>query len=303
MAWRKRFKDKPLVMGILNVTPDSFYDGGAFFSRDRAIDRALAMIDEGADIIDVGGESTRPFSEPTPLAEEQARLLPVIEAVRKHSDIPLSVDTYKAAVARAAVAAGADIINDISSLSFDPDMAEVVAESGVPVVLMHIKGTPRDMQTDPTYKDVVGEIKEFLVERIAFAKACGIDEENIVIDPGIGFGKRLQDNLAIIRELGRFKELGKPLLIGTSMKSFIGRIVGTALLPDRAEATLASVAMSVWNGADIVRVHDVAGTRRVVAFMEALMAPIIGASVAPSTSKAHGATPSKNGLTRSGPAP
>ncbi len=272
MVWRKRFKDKPLVMGILNVTPDSFYDHGAFFSPDRAIDHALRMIDEGADIIDVGGESTRPFSEPTPLAEEQSRVIPVIEAVRKHSDVPLSVDTYKAAVAKAAIAAGADIINDISSLSFDPDMADVVAASGVPVVLMHMKGTPRDMQTDPTYKDVVGEIREFFVERIAFARSAGIDEENIVIDPGIGFGKRLQDNLAIIRDLRRLKELGQPLLMGTSMKSFIGRITGTSTLEDRAEGTLASVAMSVWNGADIVRVHDVARTRRVVAFMEALMA-------------------------------
>ena len=272
MAWRKRFKDKPLVMGILNVTPDSFYDNGAFFSRDRALDHALRMIDEGADIIDVGGESTRPFSEPTPRAEELARILPVIEAVRKHSDVPLSVDTYKAVVARAAIAAGADIINDISSLSFDPDMADVVAGSGVPVVLMHIKGTPRDMQKDPTYKDVVGEIREFFVERIAFAKSAGIDEENIVIDPGIGFGKQLQHNLTIIKELGRLKELGQPLLIGTSMKSFIGRIMGTTALEDRAEGTLASVAMSVWNGADIVRVHDVATTRRVITFMEALMA-------------------------------
>jgi len=259
-------------MGILNVTPDSFYDHGAFFSRDRALDHALRMIDEGADIIDVGGESTRPFSEPTPRAEELARILPVIEAVRKHSDVPLSVDTYKAVVARASIAAGADIINDISSLSFDPDMADVVAVSGVPVVLMHIKGTPRDMQKDPTYKDVVGEIREFFVERIAFAKSAGIDEENIVIDPGIGFGKQLQHNLTIIKELGRLKELGQPLLIGTSMKSFIGRIMGTTALEDRAEGTLASVAMSVWNGADIVRVHDVARTRRVITFMEALMA-------------------------------
>ena len=188
MTWRKRFKDKPLVMGILNVTPDSFYDGGLFFDRKRAIDHALQMIDEGADVIDIGAESTRPFSEPTPLAEELGRLVPVIEAVRKHSDIPISVDTYKAAAAKAALEAGADIINDISSLSFDPDMAHVAAESGAPVVLMHMKGTPRDMQKDPVYQDVVGEIKEFLAERIAFAKSAGIDEEDIVVDPGIGFG-------------------------------------------------------------------------------------------------------------------
>lgn len=272
MAWRKRFKDKPLVMGILNVTPDSFYDHGAFFSRDRALDHALRMIDEGADIIDIGGESTRPFSEPTPLAEELARILPVIEAVRKHSDIPLSVDTYKAEVARAALLAGADIVNDISAMSFDDHMADVVAGAKAPVIVQHIKGTPRDMQKNPFYEDVTGEIREFFVERIAFAKARGIDEEDIIVDPGIGFGKQLQHNLTIIKELGRLKELGRPLLIGTSMKSFIGRIMGTTALEDRVEGTLASVAMSVWNGADIVRVHDVARTRRVVTFMEALMA-------------------------------
>ena len=272
MAWRKRFKDKPLVMGILNVTPDSFYDHGAFFSRDRALDHALRMIDEGADIIDVGGESTRPFSEPTPLAEELARILPVIEAVRKHSDVPLSVDTYKAEVARAALLSGADIINDISAMSFDDHMADVVAGAKAPVIMQHIKGTPRDMQENPSYEDVTGEIREFFVERIAFAKARGINEEDIVIDPGIGFGKQLRHNLTIIKELGRLKELGRPLLIGTSMKSFIGRIMGTTALEDRAEGTLASVVMSVWNGADIVRVHDVARTRRVITFMEALMA-------------------------------
>ncbi len=259
-------------MGILNVTPDSFYDHGAFFSRDRALDHALRMIDEGADIIDIGGESTRPFSEPTPLAEELARILPVIEAVRKHSDIPLSVDTYKAEVARAALLAGADIVNDISAMSFDDHMADVVAGAKAPVIVQHIKGTPRDMQKNPFYEDVTGEIREFFVERIAFAKARGIDEEDIIVDPGIGFGKQLQHNLTIIKELGRLKELGRPLLIGTSMKSFIGRIMGTTALEDRVEGTLASVAMSVWNGADIVRVHDVARTRRVVTFMEALMA-------------------------------
>jgi dihydropteroate synthase len=272
MVWRKRFKDKHLVMGILNVTPDSFYDHGAFFSLDRALDHALRMIDEGADIIDVGGESTRPFSEPTPLAEELARILPVIEAVRKHSDIPLSVDTYKAEVAGAALLAGADIVNDISAMSFDDHMADVVAGAKAPVIVQHIKGTPRNMQENPSYEDVTGEIREFFVERIAFAKARGIDEEDIIIDPGIGFGKQLQHNLTIIKELGRLKQLGRPLLIGTSMKSFIGRIMGTTALEDRVEGTLASVAMSVWNGADIVRVHDVARTRRVVTFMEALMA-------------------------------
>ena len=271
MAWRKRFKDKPLVMGILNVTPDSFYDGGAHFSREQAIEHGLRMVGEGADIIDVGGESTRPFSEPTALDEELQRVLPVIEGIRKESDVPLSIDTYKADVARAAIAAGAGIINDISALSFDPRMADVAAETGLPVVIMHMRGTPRDMQKNPSYGDVVGEIKAYFEERIAFAKARGIDEGDIIIDPGIGFGKRLEDNLAIIRDLRRLKELGRPILMGTSMKTFIGRIMGTDVVGERGEGTLASVAISLWNGADIVRVHDVAGTKKVVRFMEALM--------------------------------
>lgn len=271
MAWRKRFKDKPLIMGILNVTPDSFFDGGSFFSQDKAIDHALKMVEDGADIIDVGGESTRPGSEPTSLEEELQRVLPVIEGIRSRSPIPLSIDTYKAAVAAAALAAGVDMVNDISALAFDCAMAETVAAGGVPVVMQHIKGTPRDMQKNPSYTDVTGEIKEFFVERIAWARTRGVDEENIIIDPGIGFGKRVQDNLAIIRELPRLKELGRPLLIGTSMKAFIGRIMGTDVLAERAEGTLASVAISLWNGADMVRVHDVAATRKVVQFMKALM--------------------------------
>jgi dihydropteroate synthase len=163
------------------------------------------------------------------------------------------------------------MVNDISSLSFDEDMAGVVAASGVPVVIQHIKGTPRDMQKNPSYQDVTGEIKEFFIERIAYARSCGIDEDDIIIDPGIGFGKRVSDNLTIIRELGRLKELGRPLLIGTSMKSFIGRIMGTDLPAERAEGTLASVAISLWNGADMVRVHDVVRTKKVVKFMKALM--------------------------------
>jgi dihydropteroate synthase len=272
MAWRKPFKDKPVIMGILNITPDSFFDGGSFFSRDQAIDHALRMRDEGADIIDVGGESTRPGSEPISLAEELKRVLPVIEGIRRHSDIPLSIDTYKADVAQAAVEAGVDVVNDISALSFDTRMADVVAGSGVPVVMQHIKGTPRDMQKNPSYKDVTGEIKAFFVERIAFAKTRGVEFEQIIIDPGIGFGKRLQDNLTIIRELKVLKELERPLLIGTSMKSFIGHIMGTDNVAERAEGTLASIAISLWNGADMVRVHDVARTRKVVLFMRALMA-------------------------------
>lgn len=198
-------------------------------------------------------------------------MLPVIEGIRKHSEIPLSIDTYKADVAKKALDAGADVVNDISALSFDVRMADVVARANVPVVMQHIKGTPRDMQKNPSYEDVIGEIKSFFVERISFAQGRGIKAEQIIIDPGIGFGKRLQDNLAILRDLKALKELGKPLLIGTSMKSFLGRILGTDDVSERAEATLASIAISLWNGADIVRVHDVARTRKVVLFMEALM--------------------------------
>jgi dihydropteroate synthase len=198
--------------------------------------------------------------------------MPVIEGIRKRSDVPLSIDTYKADVAQAALAAGVDVVNDISALSFDTRMADVVAGAGVPVIVQHIKGTPRDMQKNPSYTDVTGEIKAFFAERIAFAKNRGISEEQVVIDPGIGFGKRLQDNLTIIRELRVLKELGRPLLIGTSMKSFIGHILGTDIVAERAEGTLASIAISLWNGADMVRVHDVARTRKVVLFMAALMA-------------------------------
>jgi dihydropteroate synthase len=271
MTWRRQFKDKPLIMGVLNVTPDSFYDQGKFFSQQKAIDHGLLMVEQGADIIDIGGESTRPYSDPTSLDEELDRVLPVIEGIKKHSDILLSVDTYKAAVAREAVALGADIINDISGLSFDPVMASVVAESGVPVVIMHMKGTPGDMQVDPHYDDVIGEIRAFFNERTAFAVSRGVDAQNIIVDPGIGFGKRLQDNLAIIRDLPLLKDQGRSLLIGTSMKAFIGRIMGTEDPEERIEGTLASVAISLWNGADIVRVHDVARTRKVVQFMQALM--------------------------------
>jgi dihydropteroate synthase len=260
-------------MGILNVTPDSFYDRGACFSPEKALDHAMRMVAEGADIIDIGGESTRPFAEATPLAEELRRVVPVVEAIRARSDVPLSVDTYKAAVASAAIDAGADIINDISALCLDPAMAEAAARSGVPVVLMHMKGTPGDMQVDPSYTDVVGEIRDYFVERIDFATHAGIDEENIIIDPGIGFGKRIEDNLAIIRELSRLAALGRPNHMGTAMKSMLGRIAGSAAIEDRAEGTLASVAMSIWNGASIVRVHDVARTRKVVDFMAALMGP------------------------------
>jgi len=271
MGWRQRFEDRPLIMGILNVTPDSFYDGGKYYPRDVAVTHALRLVDEGADIIDVGGESTRPYSDVTSADEELRRIIPVIKAIRERSSVFLSVDTYKAPVAREAVDAGADMINDVSGLTFDRDIGTVAAQSGVPVVIMHTKGKPKEMQVSPRYDDVIREIKEFFVDRIAFARQCGIDDQNIILDPGIGFGKRLQDNLMIIKKLGAFKGLGYPILIGTSMKSFIGKLEESPDLDERIEGTLASLALSLWNGADIIRVHDVKKARKVAKLVRAVM--------------------------------
>ncbi len=272
MGWRQRFEDRPLIMGVLNITPDSFYDGGRFYARDVAVEHALRMAEEGADIVDVGGESTRPYADITPVEEELARVLPVIRGVRTRSNICISIDTYKARVAKEAVDAGADMINDVSGLTFDEKMGDVAARSGVPVVIMHTKGTPKEMQVNPWYEDVIREIKDFFIERIESAARCGISQENMILDPGIGFGKRLEDNLRIIKELRRFKELGKPVLIGTSMKAFIGKLAGSPDFEERVEGTLASVALSLWNGADIVRVHDVKKARKVATLVQAVMA-------------------------------
>ena len=271
MGWRQRFEDRPLIMGVLNITPDSFYDGGRYAAPSAAIEHAVRLIEEGADIIDVGGESTRPYTDATPVEEELGRVIPLIKAIRARSDVFISIDTYKARVAQEALDAGADMINDVSGLSFDAGMAEVVADAKVPVVIMHMKGTPKEMQVKPRYDDVIGEITDFFSERVAFATQCGIDEDNIILDPGIGFGKRLGDNLMIIKELRRFKELGKPVLIGTSMKTFIGRLTGSPDPEERVEGTLASVALCLWNGADIVRVHDVKKARRVATLVRAVM--------------------------------
>ena len=265
IAW----KDRPLIMGVLNVTPDSFFDGGRHNTTEGAISHALSMVDEGADIIDIGGESTRPFSEPVSTEEELNRVIPVIEGIKTRSDIPVSIDTNKAKVARAACDAGADMVNDISGLSFDKDMARTVSDLNAYVVIMHIKGTPVNMQNHPYYEDVISEIMVFFKERIEFARRHGIDDDRIILDPGIGFGKRVQDNLTIIKNLRLFEELKKPILIGTSMKSFIGYI-NYSPLEERVEGTLASVAISIWNGADIVRVHDVKRTKKVVQLVNAI---------------------------------
>ena len=248
---------RTLVMGVLNVTPDSFADGGRFFDRDRAIERGLTMAREGADIIDVGGESTRPFSEPVSADDEMERVLPVIEALAGEVDVPVSIDTTKAEVARAALAAGAVMLNDVSALRFDPGMAGVAAESGAPLIVMHMKGTPGDMQKDPRYEDLMGEIRVFLEEVVQEAVQAGVRREQILIDPGIGFGKTFDHNLQLIRDLDRLSVVGRPLVLGCSRKAFIGHILGKEA-DDRDPGTMAAVAAGVLNGAHVVRVHNVA---------------------------------------------
>ncbi|MCX7965664.1 MAG: dihydropteroate synthase [Syntrophorhabdaceae bacterium] len=263
-------RERPLIMGILNVTPDSFFDGGKYSNTEDAIKHGLEMVEDGADIIDVGGESTRPYSKPVSLEDELNRVIPVIKGIRSKSDILISIDTYKARVAKEAFDAGANMVNDISGLGFDKDMAKTVAKLGAYAVIMHIKGTPQDMQLSPSYKDVIKEIKDYFQERIDFALSSGIEREKIILDPGIGFGKRIEDNLKIIKELKTFKEFGLPLLIGTSMKSFIGHVTDSEL-HERVEGTLASIAISIWNGADIVRVHDVKKALKVIKLVYAVM--------------------------------
>lgn len=264
-----RWGERTYIMGILNVTPDSFSDGGKYLDPDRAVERALEMEREGADIIDIGGESTRPGSDMISVDEELRRVRPVLEEVCDKVSIPVSIDTYKSKVAKVAIDLGVDMINDISALRFDPDMADLVREHDLPIVLMHMKGTPKDMQINPFYDDVVHEIISFLQERKSFAISKGIDEEKIIVDPGIGFGKRtgrgIEDNCEIIRRLRELKVLGNPILIGPSRKTFIGNVCGDGKqLPvdERLEGTLAAVAISVVNGADIVRVHDVKEVKR-----------------------------------------
>ncbi|NOZ61385.1 MAG: dihydropteroate synthase [Calditrichaeota bacterium] len=257
-----RLSERTHIMGILNVTPDSFSDGGKFLDKNAAVAHALEMIADGADLVDVGAESTRPGAKPVDLEEEMSRVIPVIAALRRESDVPISVDTYKAQVAEAALEAGADIINDISGMRFDPKMKEAVAKYQAPVVLMHIKGEPRNMQKDPVYEDLMTEIYQYLSESIELAESAGLPREKIIIDPGIGFGKRLKDNYEILRRLSEFRSLGCPILVGPSRKSFIGNVLN--LPPDqRLEGSAAAVALSIASGADIVRVHDVKEMKRV----------------------------------------
>lgn len=258
------------IMGIINVTPDSFSDGGRYFDPGKAVARGLELAAEGADILDIGGESTRPGSLPVPEAEELRRVVPVIEALRKQAAILLSVDTTKAAVARAALDAGADIVNDTSAFRFDPAMAGEVARSGAGVILMHMKGTPLTMQDSPRYEDLLGEVGAFLDDRLRLAEAAGIPRERAIIDPGIGFGKTFEDNLILLRRQEVFHALGRPLLLGFSRKAFLGRILG-APPGGRLEGTIAAAVLSVERGAHILRVHDVGPVARAVRSAEAML--------------------------------
>jgi len=260
---------KVAVMGILNVTPDSFSDGGLFLDPNRAIARARAMIDEGADLLDIGGESSRPGAEPLSADEEAERILPVIAAVRASTAIPVSVDTRHSRVAERALAAGANIINDISALG-DPAMAEVVARHDAGLILMHMQGEPRTMQDAPHYDDVLADIAAFLAARGAAARQAGIAAERLVIDPGIGFGKTVAHNLRIIDNLRVFADLGYPVLVGPSRKRFIGAVTGREV-GDRLAGTLAAVALAVYKGARLVRVHDVNQAADAAALAEALL--------------------------------
>lgn len=249
------------IMGILNVTPDSFSDGGSFMDLTLALEHALRMVKEGADIIDIGGESSRPGSEAVSVEEELRRVIGVVAAIRKKSAVTISVDTTKALVAARALDAGATMINDISAGLFDPEMFSVAAKRKAVICLMHMQGTPKTMQENPRYQNVVAEVKEFLSRRIFAALEAGIGKEKIRIDPGIGFGKCLEDNMRLLKELDQFRELGCPVLIGASRKSFLGALTG-AEVQDRLPGSLAAAAMAVQRGAQILRVHDVAATKQ-----------------------------------------
>jgi dihydropteroate synthase len=262
---------RPLVMGVLNVTPDSFSDGGRFATPEQAVEQALRMEEQGADIIDIGGESTRPGAQPITEEKEIERVLPVIERLRDLSDIPVSIDTYKAATAEAALKAGANMVNDVSALSFDTRMFAIVKEHAAPVILMHMQGTPRDMQVSPHYEDCVTEVMVYLRRRVERCLAIGIDRSRLVIDPGIGFGKRLSDNLEILARFREFNKLKLPIMVAASRKSFIGKINHDDKPADqRLGGSLAAAMLAVLAGAAIVRAHDVAQTVEALRVLQAV---------------------------------
>ena len=259
--WLLSKKKQSLIMGILNITPDSFSDGGDFFEKNIAIDRALEMVEQGADIIDIGGESTRPFSDSVSLKEEISRVIPVIEGICKESDVCISIDTTKSKVASEALEAGATVINDISAMEIDSLMVDVALKFNCPIVLMHMKGIPKNMQDNPQYQSLISDIKEYLLARIDFVVSKGIDRNKIIIDPGIGFGKTVENNFEIINNLDQFVKMNFPVLLGASRKSFIGVSLN---LPenDRLEGSIAANIIGLQKGAKIFRVHDVVETNR-----------------------------------------
>ena len=263
------FPGRALLMGVVNVTPDSFSDGGEYFSTERAVARALQLAGEGADFIDVGGESSRPGARPVPEAEELRRVIPVIEQLAGKLAIAISIDTIKPAVARAALRAGASLINDIAANREDEEMWRVAAESGAGYVVTHMQGTPENMQKNPVYKDVVAEVNEFFGGRLARLAARGVKAEQVALDAGIGFGKRLEDNLQLLAHLGAFTKWNRPLLLGASRKSFMGQMFG-ASPRDRLPASLACACWAAQQGAGIIRTHDVAATRQAVGMTRSL---------------------------------
>ena len=261
--------DRPMVMGILNVTPDSFSDGGRFTQPDQALLRVEQMIAEGADIIDIGGESTRPGAQPVEQSEEIERVVPLVKAIRSRFDVPVSVDSSKPAVMRAAVAAGADMLNDVRALQEEGALL-AVAELGVPVCLMHMQGEPRSMQTNPIYGDVVKDVMAFLSQRIETCLEAGIEREKLIVDPGFGFGKNLSHNLTLLRELNQLKSFGLPILVGLSRKSMIGAILDKPV-DQRLYGSITAATLALWQGASIVRVHDVAATVDALKVCQAVM--------------------------------
>jgi dihydropteroate synthase len=270
--------NRTCIMGILNITPDSFSDGGEFFTFDDAVAQGLKLFEDGADILDIGGESTRPFSDVVSVEEEIRRVIPVIETLAARISIPISIDTTKTGVARRAIEAGASIINDVSALRLDHGLADVAAEYDVPIILMHMLGTPKTMQTNPVYDDLINEIKRFLENAVDYAQSKGISKSKIIIDPGIGFGKTVEHNLSLIKHLHEFKTLDVPILIGLSRKAFIRNILKDTTvkdinpdLPVVELGTQASVAVAVLNGAHMVRVHNVANTRTTLKIIDAII--------------------------------
>jgi dihydropteroate synthase len=262
---------RTLVMGVINATPDSFSDGGQFLSVDAALEQARRLIAQRADILDIGGESTRPGSDPVESGEEHARVLPLIEAIRRESSIAISIDTRKPEVARAAVAAGANCWNDVSALTFTPESMATAVALDVPVVLMHAQGDPKTMQQDPQYRDVTGEVLNFLVGRIGQAIQAGMKLSNIIVDPGIGFGKTLAHNLTLLQDMPRFVALGRPVLVGASRKRFIAALDQGAAVEDRLGGSIAAALYAAQQGAQILRVHDVAETRQALTVQKALL--------------------------------